>query len=239
MKGLILLTRPEGLGAQASLRRLRALGWGAVHAPLTRVAPLAADLPPELLASAQAFVFTSAEGVRRFAALSGFRGKPVHAVGAATARAAQAAGFAEIEEGGGDARSLGAHLAARLRVDGGAAIHFGAQDPAGDLPGVLRAAGLRMIQVPLYRLEAAQALAAGAAEAFETGKLRAALFHAPSAARAFAALHAASPLPIKGLTAVAISPAAAAPLRALGFARLVAAPRPDEAHMLGALAGRP
>lgn len=239
MKGPVLLTRPEGPGAQASLRRLQALGWRAIHAPLTRIEPLA---DPGLtsgaldLEAAQAFVFTSAEGVRRFAALSGFRGRPAHAVGAATAAAARAAGFLHVEEGGGDVRSLAPHLAARLTPGRGPALHFGAAELAGDLPGALAAAGIGLIAVALYRAAPLSRLPEGAEAALREGGPAALLFYAPSAARAFAALQTEARHPLAQSSAIAVSRAAAAPLEALGWRRLIAAPRPDEAHLLGALA---
>lgn len=235
MRRRVLLTRPEGAAAERSLRRLKALGWEGIRLPLTRIEALP---DPGLAAgaldleAAQALIFTSAEGLRRFAALSGFRGLPVHAVGAATAAAARAAGFAHVEEGGGDVRSLALHLAARLRPEAGPALHFGAEAPAGDLPGALAGLGLRVVRIPLYRT---RPLTRFPESALRAEGLRAALFHAPSAARAFAALRP-PPCALEGLIAAAISAAAAEPLEGLGFRALVCAARPDEAHMLGALA---
>ncbi len=232
---VVLLTRPEGAAAARSLPRLKALGWEGIHVPLTRMEALpdpgltSGALDP---AAAQALIFTSAEGLRRFAALSGFRGRPVHAVGAATASAARAAGFAQVEEGGGDVRSLALHLAARLRPEAGPALHFGAEAPAGDLAGDLAGFGLRLIRIPLYRTLPLTRLPESALRA---EGLRAALFHAPSAARAFAALRP-EPAALEGIFAATISAAAAEPLEGLGFRGVLRAARPDEAHMLGVLA---
>ncbi len=237
MSRRVLLTRPEGLAAERSLRRLKALGWEGIHVPLTRIEAL----PDPGLASgaldleaAQALIFTSAEGLRRFAALSRFRGLPVHAVGAATAEAARAAGFSQVEEGGGDVRTLAVHLAGRLRPGAGPALHFCAEAPAGDLPGALAVSGLRVVRIPLYRT---LPLARLPESILRAEGLSAALFHAPSAARAFAALRPESSA-LRGLVAAAISAAAAEPLEGLGFRAVLFAARPDEAHMLGLLAGR-
>ena len=234
-RGAVLLTRPSGAPAEASLRRLAALGWTAIAAPLTFMEPIPR---PEAargdLAGAQALIFTSAEGVRRFAALTGEgRGRPVHAVGAATAAAARAAGFAQVEEGGGEVGALTRHLLARLDLGRGPILHFGAESPAGDLGGALRAAGASFSHVALYRAARVAALPEAAAESLRRGEIRAVLLYAPSAARAFAALAAGADL--RGAAGIAISAAAAEPLKGLGFRRVVHGARPDEAHLLGAL----
>src|ERR1700760_3247119 len=86
----IWITRAQP-GADATAERVRLMGHEPIIAPL-----LAVKLAPGVdvsLSGVAALAFTSANGVRAFADLSGERAIRVFAVGAATAEAAKAAGF--------------------------------------------------------------------------------------------------------------------------------------------------
>src|SRR5262245_41571800 len=91
--GLIWITRAQP-GADATAGRVRALGREPLVAPLLEVSPAGGG--PIDLAGVGALAFTSANGVRAFAAREAGRGLAVFSVGAATAAAARAAGFAEV-----------------------------------------------------------------------------------------------------------------------------------------------
>ena len=77
-------------GAETTAARVAALGFEAVVDPLLAVETLAFAVD---LSDVRALAFTSANGVEAFARGSSERGLPVFAVGRATARAAEAAGF--------------------------------------------------------------------------------------------------------------------------------------------------
>ena len=217
----VWVTRVEP-GASRTAARLAALGLEPVVVPLLtiRQIPQAAPDPTDV----SALVFTSANGVAAFAALTHARALPVFAVGYATARAAREAGFAEVRSAAGD---LG-DLARLIRMDGlnpGAVIlHPVAREPAGDLAlAVGDAAVVRAL--PVY-----EAVETGAAppEVFD-----AVLVHSPRAARILAA---SLPDPATaGRLAVVISEAAAMPLAALSFAAVRIAASPNEAALLTAL----
>jgi uroporphyrinogen-III synthase len=146
MKPLVLVTRPEGAGA-ALAAGIEARGYDVLTVPVLKVAQLPVRLP--ILTHYDALVFTSANGVRAFAACSGERGHPAYVVGAATAAAAGDAGFRDIRLGGVDA----AALAGRLRADfltSAAVLHLSGRHIAQDLAVLLTGSPLTVQRLPVY-----------------------------------------------------------------------------------------
>lgn len=189
--------------------------------PLFAVAAVAWD-PPDPMGY-DAVLLTSANAVRHGGAgLARFHGLPVHAVGAATAEAARAAGFTDVRGGDRDAAALLAQAAAaghrRLFHPAGAAVR--AAEHAG--VSIDRRTVYDAIEVPV-KADAVRAAAAGTV----------ALLHSPRAAARFAALIGAE----RTRHAIAaISPAALA-AAGPGWARATAADAPDDERLL-ALAAR-
>jgi uroporphyrinogen-III synthase len=108
----VVVLRPEP-GAGATAAAARAAGLAAVVVPLFAIQPCDWD-PPGPLAF-DAVMMTSANAARFGGpALAAYRALPLHAVGAATAAAARAAGFTEVIETGPNAGGL----IARLIADG-------------------------------------------------------------------------------------------------------------------------
>jgi len=218
-------------GAEATAERLAAMG----HHPL--VSPLLAvrRLTPRLdLTGVGAIAFTSRNGVAAFADLNPERALPVFAVGDATAGAAREAGFRHVRSASGDVTALAALITAEP-VEG-AVLIAGPREPAGDLPGALKAAAVQARTAVLYAAVAAPG-GRGLA-ALKAGKLDGVLIHSPRAARRLADLTggltpAAGPVP-----AFCISPAAAAPLEDSAAFAPSAADHPDEAALLSLL-GKP
>ena len=126
----VIAIRPEP-GCSATVDAGRALGLAIAGHPLFEIRPLAWDAPPA--AAIDALLLGSANAVRHGgAALDRFRAKPVHAVGAATAAAAEGAGFEVATVGGGELQRLVDTLPAPsrlLRLTG--AEHVGLVLPAG------------------------------------------------------------------------------------------------------------
>jgi uroporphyrinogen-III synthase len=82
--GTVWITRAQP-GAEATARRVQALGFTALVDPLLAIR----DLTPTVdLTGVAALAFTSANGVEAFAKLTSVRDLPVFAVGEATAKAA-------------------------------------------------------------------------------------------------------------------------------------------------------
>jgi len=105
----VLVTRPEP-GGKRTAERLAELGHDPVLMPLfeTIVTATVDDLPPVggigglIATSARAFaMFDTADVIE-----SGLGDVPIHAVGPATAQAANEAGFRDVRDGGGTAQAL-------------------------------------------------------------------------------------------------------------------------------------
>jgi uroporphyrinogen-III synthase len=220
----VWITRAQP-AAESTAERLRILGHEPLIAPLLQVRPLD-DIALDLT-GVGALAFTSANAVAAFAALTPRRDLPVFAVGEATARDARVAGFEAVSASDGDVHALAHHITAEGAPEG-LVLHPGALEPAGDLAAALTAAGVRARNLPVYRTEAVAALPATV-----LSPPGAVLLHSPKAARTLAKL-----IPRhwpEAIEALCLSPACGAPLLGLGFHRLEAAPRPDEALMLDLL----
>ncbi len=214
---LVWITRAEP-GASATAGRVQAMGWTPLVAPLLEARALPATLD---LSGIAAVAFTSAQGVRAFAALTGAR-LPAFTVGEATAEAARAAGFGAVQSADGDVAALAELIAA---ADPGPVLHAGALHPAGDLA----ARGLVARAVALYDtlpVEPAAALA-------RLDEIDVVLVHSPRAAALLAGILADRPAPPPRL--LALSDAVAAPLRAIENSKIAVAPFPNEASLLNLL----
>jgi len=212
-------------GASATAGRLRALGHEPIVAPLLRVR----FLDPEVdLAGVGAVAFTSRNGVEGFTRLVPWRGAPVFAVGDATAEAARAAGFTEVASADGDVVALTRLIAQTWAgvQPPSLVLHPSAAEPAGDLAGALAASGVKVRSLPVYETLAAEALP----EAVAHAQPDAVLIHSPKAGRVAARLI--DPARAAGMTAFALSPACAQPLRGCGFREIRSAEFPNEAALL-------
>lgn len=122
---------------------------------------------PADLEGVGALAFTSANGVRAFAANSTVRKRSVFAVGRATAEAASKEGFAEIRVAAGDVAALARTIAdARAEIDG-AVLHVAGSDRAGDLTAALDGHGVPARRAVLYKARAVDALPLAARKALE------------------------------------------------------------------------
>lgn len=188
MTRTVVVLRPEpGNGETAA--RLAALGLRVIRLPLFAVAPVDWSVPPA--AAADALLLSSANAVRHggpgFGAL---RALPVVAVGAATARAATAAGFTVVLTGDTDAAAAvrAAHAAGLGRL-----LHLGGRDRVTVVPDSVAVYASVALPVPCETVAALRDTVA--------------LLHSARAARRFAALAGDSRAAI---SLVALSPAVAA-----------------------------
>lgn len=219
-------------GAGRTADTLRQAGFEPVLAPLLVANPAftPAEITP-LLDGVAALAFTSVNGLV-FCDLTPRRDWPVFAVGDRTAEVARDRGFTDVRSAGGDANDLAALIRREWPTCEAVAAHGvllvpTATQPAADLA-VLLKGEVPVRAVAVYEtLESPQPLPAG----FDI-----VLVHSPRAARILA--RRLSPEQAAGRIAVALSQAVAAPLRALGFAELRVAARPDESSLIQAL-GKP
>lgn len=216
---------------------LAAAGMSAVASP---VLAIRLRLDPAEISGLGAAAFTSANGVRAFAAASPRRDIPAFVVGRATARAARAAGFDEIHQAAGDSAALAALISERRRrlPSAGDLVHFSGEALAADLVGALRRLGLAARRVVAYAAEPLPELSPGAVAALRAPgpDLFVALF-SPRSARLF--LQGAERAGLGGALAdsgaACLSPAVAAAAREAIWARIVVAAAPDGAALIEAL----
>src|SRR5471030_2006261 len=226
----VLITRPER-EATALATALVQRGHAAVIAPLFTLQIL--HPPPDFaatLAASQAVLLTSANGARALAEASDQRSKPVFAVGDTTAATAEGLGFTSVVSASGDAAALGALVREKLDPAKGPLIHISGFDVAGDLS----PEGFDVRRFALYEAREAEALPASAEAALHARALDAATFFSQRASAVFARLADKAGLgdACRTVTAVAISPAAAEPLKDFPFQTVRIAARPTRQAML-------
>jgi uroporphyrinogen-III synthase len=232
----ILITRPEP-DASHEAAALAARGHETVAAPLLSI-EFNEDAPLQL-AGAQAVLVTSRNALR---ALAGHRALgealklPLVAVGEATARDAQALGFADVTVGPGTGAELAKLVPQELEPEQGALVHLAGETLAFDLKGALEKQGFSVRQAVLYRAVAATALPDEAVAALTSGKLDGAILMSPRTARILADLLSRHDALTQGkrLICYCLSEAVAEVLTPLGFSVRVAA-RPREEDVLALL----
>lgn len=159
----VLVTRPEP-DASVFAAMCAANGLSPIAAPLMEIE---VERRPVDLEGVGALAFTSANGVRAFAANNSIRNLTVFAVGPASAEAARKEGFAEIRIADGDVDALTQTIAdARAGIDG-AVLHVAGSDRAGDLIAALDGRGVSARRAVLYKARAFDALPAAARDALE------------------------------------------------------------------------
>ena len=212
----VWVTRTEP-GAGETADRLRAMGHDPAVAPVLIVQALPVKVAGE---DVSVLAFTSPNAVEIFAKACDRRDLPAFVTGAGTAAQAIAVGYGEVISADGDVNDLAALIIQRR--PNGVVLHPGAAEPAGNLVGKLKAAGLQARGMPIY-------------ETVETGAsppdgIDAVLIHSPRGAKAVARV--VSPELAARLESFAISPAAADPISHSNFRRVAVAPYPNEQALL-------
>jgi uroporphyrinogen-III synthase len=215
MAGLVLVTRPADEAASLA-EEIAARGYSVLIEPMLRIVHRDAVLPP--LGAYDALAFTSANGVRAFAALSGERAKPVFAVGGATASALRSAGFAAVRDADGDAPALAGVIAAAFDRPA-RLLHLTGDVVAGDLKGSLAASGIAVDRMVIYDAVAARTLSDALVQALYACTLEAVLLFSARTAGIFGTLATSSGLAemLRSTTALCLSAAVAAEARRLAW----------------------
>lgn len=230
----VLITRPER-EATTLATALAERGHVPVIAPLFRLEILH---PPATfatdLANCQAILLSSANGARALADASEQRGKPILAVGDTTASTAEGLGFISVDSAAGDGRALADLARKRLDPKAGPLLHVSGVDIAQDFAAALAPDGFEVRRVALYDAREETALPDSARAAIEARALDIAMFFSPRASDLFARLvqQAGVAAALSNVTAIAISPAALEPLKALPFKTTVAAAHPTRQAVL-------
>jgi len=231
----LLVTRPRE-DADALAAALREIGAEPVLTPLLTIEP-APDMRVDL-DGVQAILFTSANGVRVFAAKSDARNLPVFAVGDATARAAAETGFKAIESAGGDTHDLAALVASTLDPKAGALLHPAGRDVAGPLKQDLEAREFSVRRETYYRATVARTLPDEARRAIGEQSIDGVLLFSPRTAQTFVSLvrEAALSRALENSYAYCLSAAVAEIARDVQWKNVRIAAEPTQAALLDLIA---
>ncbi|HKP27641.1 MAG TPA: uroporphyrinogen-III synthase [Dongiaceae bacterium] len=181
----------------------------------------------------QALLFTSANGVRAFAALSPRRELKVFTVGDGSADAARQAGFPNVESAKGDVEALAALVVDRLKAEDGILFHAAGTVTAGDLKTRLEGLGYQVRRAQLYEAKIATALSTETRANLTLGGIDAVLLFSPRTAATFAELWQAAGSPsLARIHGLCLSAAVAREIGSLGWAAVEIADRPDLPSML-------
>jgi uroporphyrinogen-III synthase len=223
---VLVLTRPEAASSRFAAAFSERFGrdWPVLIAPLMQIAAVPAEIP-----QAAAVIFTSENAVRFWPAAAP-RPSLAWCVGARTAAAAAASGFA-VRQGPGDAQGLVAAIRAAGAVDG-PLVHAQGRHVAQDLAAELNSAGIETFSVVIYDQVALPAPPALTALLAGKAPVLLPLFSPRSAEL----LQNACPTRRAPLWLATMSPAVHGAAAALKAARQVCAATPDAGAMLDALA---
>jgi uroporphyrinogen-III synthase len=227
----VLVTRPD---PARTAQALGARGHTAVVAPLLRIETIAATFggpfAAVLLTSASAARASSAHPRR-----AELQGLPAFAVGARSAEAARAAGFARIESADGALSDLVRLVAGRFA--GQRLIYLAGEDRSGDLARDLEPHGIAVETAVVYRAVAVAALPEDTVQALRTGQIDAVLHYSVRSAATLLQLAGADGAlnAVLSLAHYCLSDEVAAPLRQAGAGQVRAAMVPTEAGLMALL----
>ena len=146
MRIWVTRTTPGNARTAASLEDL---GHAVLNTPVLEIRVLESD---RLRHVPDGIVFTSSNGVRHHPPCPELFHIPVFAVGARTAEAALAAGYADVRSADGDIVDLQRMILSELPPPA-RLVHFGARQVAGDLKGFLRPFGYLVERRAVYASE--------------------------------------------------------------------------------------
>jgi len=227
----IIVTRAEP-GASETIFRLEQLGHTALRAPALALQEQM-DTPLPTASAISGLVFTSANGVRAYAAHRDDREAAAWCVGPATAEAARQAGFCTIHESAGNAIDLARYIAANSAPAAAPLLHVANVAAAGNLKRELEALGFPIAFAPLYSMRPAARLPQIVLGLIEQEAPAILLIHSAKGAAAFARLLEGNSLQVAAL--VAISAPASEPLSGLAPNHVYIADSPNEDGLLSAL----
>jgi uroporphyrinogen-III synthase len=232
----ILVMRPFP-DNEATANALRAAGYKALLSPALRFEPAAVRDEPDV--HYDAVIVTSANalrGIEGHALLERLRDKKVFAVGDATAQAARAFGFANVESASGDAIALCELVGKRLR-GAGRICYLAATDLSRDLGTDLGTRGYDVTTLTTYRMTPLPQFSEAVVAAFAAGEVEAVLHYSRRSAQSFVGAVQAAGLEVSALAVpqCCISDVVAAVLRDAGASQVLAAATPDESGVFQVL----
>ncbi len=228
---IILLTRAkaQNTGFSAQLRARIGNAARIVEAPLTLIQPINATID---LTGVGAVAFTSANGVSEFAKREKTRDSACFCVGARSADAARAVGFA-ARAAAGDVADLAQLIAREYDAANGVVLHVRGRHAAGDLVGALNARSMPALSVIIYE-QCVVPVDDGIYKDIGSNLPLFVPLFSPRSAKIF--LDQFGELQFQDAVAICISSNVAKELGDGVFGSVVVAQRPDAASMLDAIA---
>ncbi|MGA0393072.1 MAG: uroporphyrinogen-III synthase [Rhodospirillales bacterium] len=231
MSRKVLITRPVE-DASPLKARLAVMGLETLENPILKI--VYNDEKSISLDGVQAILFTSANGVRSFTRCDDNRSLPVLTVGNASARAAEEAGFQQVESADGNVDALAALINKRLDPKKGTLLHVAASRVAGDLAESLEKGGFDVRREVLYSAQVAEQLNDKTQQALKDGQLDAVLLYSPRTAIAFVSLIRAAGLEecCRTVTVFCLSSAVANAISMIAWRSIEVAVKPNQDDLL-------
>jgi uroporphyrinogen-III synthase len=179
----VLVTRPQP-DADITAALLRDMGHEPLVAPLLDIQSLESSKAIDF-GNVQAILITSANGARALARSTDHRDVPVFAVGEASASTARESGFGDVQSAAGNVATLAALAMDRLHPKNGKLLHITGSVTAGNLAGMLAAAGFGVDKRVLYRAVTKDTLPERIADGLREQNIDSILFYSPRTARTF------------------------------------------------------
>ena len=226
----VAITRPKA-DAEPFAEALRKIGVEPVLEPLMFIKNIEGS--EVNLAPYQALLVTSANGVRALEARTSEREIKVFAVGDASAQAALAAKFKNVESSRGNIETLAQLVIERTISLDGPLLHVAGTRVAGDLSGLLEAAGFKVRREVLYGATFIESLSSNLTHALEREEIDGVAFFSPRTATAFVELAKKANLNnLKSVTAFCLSKAVADNTLGISWHNISVAKSPDQASLL-------
>lgn len=229
-----LVTRPQQ-DATSLVAALEKRGVETFICPMLYIT-IMTDVPVDL-SGVQAVLFTSANGVRAFAALTSLRDIPIFAVGDRTGATAEENRFLHVESAGGDVDTLAELVLRRCKPTDGVILHPAGTAVAGDIAGRLGAAGFAVRRIVIYEARQAEGFSGEIRMALLDGEVDLVLFFSPRTAKTFVDLAKAEGLEpaCEKLEAFCLSEAVAAAADPIMWRRVMVAQTPTQDSLLATL----
>ncbi|MBE71262.1 MAG: uroporphyrinogen III synthase [Thalassospira sp.] len=235
MGPLVLNTRPDTDSADL-LAALDKRGYRHLSAPMLNIT-FPVPTSPLDIKKYQAVIFTSANGARAFAKLTGDRSLPAYCVGDATARTCATFGFDDVCSANGDINDLAALIRKKVDPAHGPLFHPAARKTAGDLGQMLLADGYDVDRQTVYEARESNSFPEDVLEALRNHHIEAVLFFSPRTAETFVKLVRSYKLErdFSGTSAICLSPAVQSKISDLTWYRTRVASQPTQEYLLSEL----
>ena len=232
----LLLTRPQS-DSEKLARDLTARGISSAIEPLLNI--MVHEGPSLDTTGVAALAFTSANGVHAFTERSTRRDLAVFAVGDATARAARAAAFKDVQSAMGDVADLAQLITQTLSPKAGPILHPAANQVAGDLARRLTDAGFAYRREVIYRAEKISTLSTETRTAIARGDIDGVVLMSPRTGRVFTELMIRSGLADRAayMTVFCLSTTVAVAAEGLPWCKVRTAARPERDAFMALLTG--